>query len=472
MDPVPLKNYCEELESLEYNPIIGNKQSKSKPTSQIPTAIKPKINSASAVARSLSPGPRTPHRRPFSVTNLSPTESDKSAKMSKTDDRDLKEILAQMDKRQSEQISELKESLGERISNTEANISNKFDNLAGQISELRAKQDQEVGAREQLQLNMDNLQGQVVHMNDRMDQYVAPSVEEVAKAILPQVKTAFSAELKTHNNQVKATYFQSLVNELKLHEKDMMIYGYKPDGGPDLEAEIKQKLFKDKMDIDIDRFKAIFVGAGIRDKPKPIRVSFLSSEVRNNVLSQGFKLPKEVKIEKCMPRRYRNKNRDFKEYSWQLKEAANVKTRTVFKGHKLILEMKQHDDGPTKFDWTIVKEYYPEPESPTDRTEATRTREGLTASKTIEMVEKNVVIMSDLTITADKVSTVAYFQNVYMADEDRGWVKHTNADKANTKQILVVTLHNRQECFDFKAKYEKIDFNGKKPRISVFFGKD
>ena len=175
-----------------------------------------------------------------------------------------------------------------------------------------------------------------------------------------------------------------------------------------------------------------------------------------------------------MPRRYRQKNRDFKEYSWQLKEVAKVKTKTVFKGHKLVLEMKQPDDTTTntKYDWTIVKEYYPEPESPTDRTETNRTREGLKPSKTIEQVDKNVVILSDLTVTADKVTTIGYFQNIYLTGGDREKVLYINADQLTSKRIMIITLIGRQECFDFKTKYEKLEFNGKNPRISVLLGKD
>ena len=166
------------------------------------------------------------------------------------------------------------------------------------------------------------------------------------------------------------------------------------------------------------------------------------------------------------------KNRDFKEYSWQLKEAANVKTRTVFKGHKLVLEMKQHDDTSTKYDWTIVKEYYPEPESPTDRSEANRSREGLIPSQTIEMVNINKVILSDLSVMTDKMTTMAYFQNVYLLGDDRKKVLFINGEQVMAKRLLIITLSNRQECFDFKAKYEKIEFNGKNPRVSVFLGKD
>jgi hypothetical protein len=199
-------------------------------------------------------------------------------------------------------------------------------------------------------------------------------------------------------------------------------------------------------------------------------VSFPSSETRNSVCKQEPKLPKDIKINKCLPVRYRQPSRDFREYSWQLKEAANVQTRVVFKGHKLVLEMRQPDDGEIKYDWSIAKEYFPQPESPTDRTETQRDRQGLKASKTIEEIGTKRVILSNLTVTADKDATEAYFRNTFLKAEDKHKIESVDSDKVVAKKILVVTLSTKQDCADFKDRYEKIDFNGQKPRISVMLG--
>ena len=80
--------------------------------------------------------------------------------------------------------------------------------------------------------------------------------------------------------------------------------------------------------------------------------------------------------------------------------------------------------------------------------------------------------MSDLTVTADKVTTTDYFQNTFLTGGDREKVKYINTDQVTSKRIMIITLSNRQECFDFKAKYEKLEFNGKNPRISVLLGND
>ena len=72
-----------------------------------------------------------------------------------------------------------------------------------------------------------------------------------------------------------------------------MIFGFKPDGSPDLVAEIRDKVFKDKLEIKVENFKAVQVGSDLGDKPKPIRVSLPTAEIRNSLCKQSFKLPKQ-----------------------------------------------------------------------------------------------------------------------------------------------------------------------------------
>ena len=153
-----------------------------------------------------------------------------------------------------------------------------------------------------------------------------------------------------------------------------------------------------------------------------------------------------------------------------MKQAADVETRVVFKGHKLVLEFKQTDKDDIKYDWSIAKEYYPQPVSPTDRTQVQRDRQGLQPSKTIEQLGTSKVILSNLVVNADKDSTEEYFRNVFVKTEDKGKVSKVIADKVVSKNILIVELESKKDCVDFKEKYEKLDFNGKKPRISVMLG--
>ena len=347
-------------------------------------------------------------------------------------------------------------------------LENKFDELKDQISDMRSKQETEVKARKELEVKVNDMQEQFNTLHAKIDQNT--NAEAIAEAMESKIEEVVARQMKSKDNQINATYYQSLANELKNHEKDLMIYGFQTSGSPDLEGEIRQKLFKDKLDTDIGQFKAVQVGSGIGGKPKPIRASFLSTEIRNTVCRQSSKLPQNIKIEKCLPQRYRHKHRDFRKYAWQLREGADVQARVVFKGHKLVLEFKQHDDGPDKFDWSIAKEYFPQPVSPTDKTEAERDRQGLKVSKTIEQIGTNKVILSKLTVNADLQPTMAYFKNNYLEPSDRDKISTYNTNKLLDKNMLIVSLPSKQDCARFKEKYEKREFNGQKPDISVMLG--
>ena len=156
-----------------------------------------------------------------------------------------------------------------------------------------------------------------------------------------------------------------------------------------------------------------------------------------------------------------------------LREAANVQTRVVFKAHKLVLQFKEHDEtgeeGTIKYDWSIAKEYFPQPESPTDRGEANRNRLGLKPSKTIEQIGTSKVIMSNLNITGDNVATKEYFDKAFVKPEDLDKIVEVNVEKAVAKKLIIVTLHTKEDCTYFKTTYENKKFNGELPRVSVMF---
>ena len=76
--------------------------------------------------------------------------------------------------------------------------------------------------------------------------------------------------------------------------------GHTPDDGTDLETNIRTKVFKDIMELDIGYLKA-FKFTSRDSKPPSIRVTLGSSEIRNTILSRGRKLPKGIRIEECLP---------------------------------------------------------------------------------------------------------------------------------------------------------------------------
>ena len=133
--------------------------------------------------------------------------------------------------------------------------------------------------------------------------------------------------------------------------------------------------------------------------------------------------------------------------------------------------MKQPNEGEIKFDWTIAREYFPQPESPTDRSESERDRRGFRPSKTIEQLETNKVFISNLNVLGNDDDTKEYFKNSFLTAKDKDKDIKVDAAKATTKKLLVVTLASPQDCSEFRKTYEKKEFNGHVPRISVMLGK-
>ena len=81
-------------------------------------------------------------------------------------------------------------------------------------------------------------------------------------------------------------------------------------------------------------------------------------------------------------------------------------------------------------------------------------------SKTIEQIETNKVIISNLTVNSDIDSTMAYFENNFLDPADKEKVGPVFTDKLISKSMLIVSLPSKQDCVRFKTKYEKKDFNG------------
>ena len=466
MEQIPLKKYQSQLDSLIQSPILGNSSMSKSSDSQIPKPSFSRPITAAGVASALSPSHGRVRKRLYSERkNSSPPSSEKPSKMSKEDTSELKNLLLKLSTDMTTMNSDLKTEFKAQLTDSEQRLGDKFENnfnqLTSQISELRERQDDESKAR----IDLDNkIQQQIADVSDK--------VGAVEESLDEKIEAAVARHMKSKDTHINATYYQSLANEIKNHEKDLMIFGFKPDGSPDLVAEIRDKVFKDKLEIKVENFKAVQVGSDLGDKPKPIRVSLPTAEIRNSLCKLSFKLPKGITIEKCMPQRYRQQNREFRKYGWQLREAANVQTRIVFKGHKLVLEMKQPNEGEIRYDWTIAREYFPQPVSPTDRTEADRNRQGLKASKTIEQINTNKIIISNLKVTESKEATTEYFEKKFLEPQDNLKVVEINADKVVEKKLLIVTLLSKQDCEYFKETYEKKELNEQKPRISVMLGKN
>ena len=339
MEPVSLQNCLQQLNSLSYSPIIGNKpmsKDNSSQPSQIPLfSNQSKLYnlSAASVSNSVS-STKTPasKKRLFSDTSPpSPTGQENKAKHIKMKqeqlDATLDNFFMKLKKENDDQNEKNRKEIGklsEKLTQTDKSITEKFVMLSGQIVDLQGKQKSETEARVKLQNEVGTLKSQVEDLASKIGSENVVDVQGAVDAILPLVTEALSetinghtAEVKAYNSQAKATYFQSLVNEIKLQEKDVMLYGFSVQESADLHVEIKTKVFENIMDLGIDEFKAIKIGNARGDRPAPLKISFKSLEDKNDVIGNAFKLPRGMSMEKCLPRRYRTKNKEFFPYDFK-----------------------------------------------------------------------------------------------------------------------------------------------------------
>ena len=470
------ENYKLPLEVLDPNEILGNgvPSNSNIPVDsdnfKLPISSR-KRGSVSSVARTLSltrsPRPTSkPRARLVSETDISPTHQEpKLPKMSEMSEVKFTELLAAALDKQSKELNATIETqsvdLKQNLADMENTLGNRMLVMRDDIKEIKTKQQTETDERESLSTKVDILSQQVSELTTRLEK--AEKASDV-KEIVEQVSSKFSKEINT-------THFKNLVNEIKETESSLMIFGYKPQGGPDLGADVYQNILVDKLGINSQvYFQAEKIGEGDSSKNReaPIKLNFQTFIARNQILKMGFKLPRGLKMEKCMPREYRNKNKELLHLGWQLKSALKngIKTRVIFQEHLLCLQVKKKDEGALKYDWTIQKEWFPPQRVSGVKSEAARNRLGLTPSPEIQEKDRHFVIFTDLTpSTDDNQVMLDYFLKSYVDTAHNKHIKDT-VDYTSRGMIMVKVMS--QEICDFWLEhYSAKEFNGVVPKIQL-----
>ena len=249
MEQIPLKQYQNQLGSLIQSPILGNSPMNRDSDSQIPKPSFSRPLTASAVASSLSHSRVHPRKRLHSDrSSNSPPSSEKPSKMTKEETNELKNLILKLNTDMTNNMAAMNTDLKSQLTESEQRLGNKLENnfnqLTSQIAELRERQDDEAKARIDLDTKV---QQQIAELKEK--------AEVVENTLDEKIEAAIARHMKSKDTHINATYYQSLVNDIKNHEKDLMIFGFKPDGSPDLAAEIKSKVFKDILDVDVAKLK-------------------------------------------------------------------------------------------------------------------------------------------------------------------------------------------------------------------------
>ena len=319
--------------------------------------MSPKKRIKSHAHHKLSPNVKARARK-FSQTNIFPQK--KSAKTRKMNSQDMEALMDRFEKKFSEKQTK-------KLDELENNLGGKIESVSDEIKEIKEKQASETLERIKLGSEVVELREQIKDLTNRLDaKDAAPpppppelDIGDLASKVLPIVSNTFAKELKM-------SHIQNLVSEIKKTENSLMLFGYKPLGGPDIVLELRQKLLNDqlKVNFDVGHFSVEKIGRGEQGREVPLKLTFSSFSLRNQILQHGPNLPKGLKMEKCLPKEYRVANKEYLHLGWQLKQGHRnaIKTRVVLLQHVLCLQVKKIDKDGIKFDWSIHKEFVPPPD--------------------------------------------------------------------------------------------------------------
>jgi hypothetical protein len=398
--------------------------------------------------------------RPFSKTDISPEEKvPKNSKMEGEGFEQLKALIAentkllgQNCKDQAKNFADLKKDftgLGHQFGNLEENLGEKLENVKIEMQEIKAKQETESNERVKLGKEVDDLREQLQILTTRLDSAPPPpqppDMKELAQHVIPLV---------VKSKEFKSSHIQNLNAELRKEENSFMLYGYKPDAGTDLVTQIKTKVLTDqlKIDFEVGNFTVEKIGRANPGKQAPLKVSFSSFNLRNQILRFGSNLSKDLKMEKCLPREYRAQNKEYLHLSWQMKKAIKdtIKTRVILVGHILCLQVNKLDHDDTKYEWVMQKEFFPPQPNPTDKTETKKPRPGFTPTAQLTENEQAILFFSTLVPGEDETVPIM---------TPTGTSSLIDSVDKKGKHKIFVKLPNKELCLDWHNLYQQKPFN-------------
>ena len=199
-----------------------------------------------------------------------------------------------------------------------------------------------------------------------------------------------------------------------------------------------------------------------------LKITFANSMDRNKVLTYSRNLPRHIKLDKCVSRRFRNKYKEFRDLGWQLTKAReDIQYRVIFKGHLLMLQVKKRDAEGIKYDWTLQKEWYPPLDYQLEPAVNEKVRTGLTPSTKVVIKDHMIFITgfpADETMGDSLIDK--FVELLEQADKDS-----IQSIEPSGKNCIRVILPTAEQCSNFEKKYKDLKLGNEKLRISILSDK-
>ena len=200
-------------------------------------------------------------------------------------------------------------------------------------------------------------------------------------------------------------------------------------------------------------------------KPAPQKIKLASQADRDDCLRLSKNLKKGITLDKCVPKRYIDKYKSFKNLAWQIRVVKNMKTYIGFDRQALQLKVKKQDEGNLRYDWTIYKEYIPKPSKTPTSAKPREPRPGLIPTQPLNDSDtENICIISGIKDAPDSAKLAEKIAQIF--DE---------ADLALVSNIItakngcgVLTCSDKPAAVKLTKKYNDRLFDGGKISLQTF----
>ena len=460
MNPGSLKHYKDQV----YNPGSPNPNPKSSPLRSLPKQTN---------FDSLSINPENPLKLVFSASKRKKSSSSESSpspkkKSKMMDPEEMKQLTENITAAVSQSVSKaILQTLRDNQDETKQDMLDlnvKIDNLTKiqekSADDAKAEKNATEARFQALEKQMDEMRKSKVTEAAATD---TEAIEEVVKSVVD----------KSSDGSWKA----NLAKEVFEHEHGVIVHGVRFDCTDDntkkqgaitfLKNELKasDELMKKVKIKEVVRLGADN-GAG---KPPPILIKFGHPTERNQILPLSSNLVRGITMDKNIPKLYQQKHKEFKKLAWKLKTIHDVHSQVIFDSFNLVLRYKKKDDGATKYNYVVEKEWFPKPgEIPPPQTNGLKNDPNKHETPVIDISKHSdsnkVAIVTGIHDTINDKNAKTEFLN-FIAENDRENILDI---KYKSRGTVLMICKDWTSCKYIAETYEKKSFHNEKILFHLF----
>ena len=356
--------------------------------------------------------------------------------------------------------------------NTQINV--QFSNVQKQLGSIAQSQDETSKALTEHKKETNDKIKVLEEKIEKLEHRKEASIPMDEEAIQDVVKQFVGSSSTSSDSSWKA----NLAKEVFEHEHGIIIHGLRLEGKNDDAKKVFMKnFFKTELKASDELVNKVRIKEVCRlgsdngtGKPPPILVKLGHPTERNQLLPLSSNLKHGITIDKNIPKMYQKTHKEFKRRCWKLQVLHDVKAQVVFEGFKMILRYKRKDEGATKFNWLVEKEFVPEPSD----------LESVFASSSAKDPEKLDTPVIDNSIVAPCNSTIivtGVSADITESNVSKEFLKHFGGKdehdllqdiKLKTKGTVIVTCKDWTECKYVYDKYHKTELLGKQIFLTLY----